>query len=317
MLAPAAVRVPGSTSNLGAGFDTVGLAVARYLTARFQPGGSRLDVRHGGTLRELDRSGDDDLLVRSFASELQRLGSSPAAGVLVVESSIPVGRGLGSSAAAVVGGLVLAWAASGAELDRELLLQRAVELEGHADNAAPALLGGLVAVFPARGGGARAVRLELARGIAFAYAAPAFVVSTAAARRALPESYPRGVATGALGRLAALLHGLGSGDPEALAAGFEDELHVPYRLPLIPGGAAALEAAAAAGAWGATISGSGSGVIAVSEPRLQGSVAAAMGEAFRRAGHDDVLAFALDPEPTGARAGSTAASVVHGSEARS
>ena len=318
MLAPARVLVPGSTSNLGAGFDTVGVAVRRYLEARFEPGGTLLVLEREGTLVELEDEGDDDLLVRAFVGEVERLGQPPPAGRLVVSSQIPVGVGLGSSGAAVAGGLLLAAAASGEEQpQRARLLSRAVAIEGHADNAGPSLFGGLVAVVPSADQGLRAIPLRMAPGLAFAFAAPKLKVSTAAARRALPDSYPRPTAVRALGRLAALLHGLTSGDVGALTAGFQDELHVPYRLPLIPGGALALGAAREAGAWGATISGSGSGILAVCAPALQKSVAEAMADAFRGAGPEVVEAFALDPETRGGEIGASGAStVLHRAESR-
>jgi homoserine kinase len=118
----------------------------------------------------------------------------------------------------------------------------------------------------------------------------------------MPAEYPKRVAVAALSRLAALLYGLEHADADALAVGLTDEIHVPYRLPLIEGGAAALEAARDAGAWGATISGSGSGLIALSARDVATQVASAMAGALRHAGHEEVVTFPLDPEPTGARA---------------
>jgi homoserine kinase len=303
MLQHATVKVPASTSNLGGGFDTLGLAVRRYLTARYEPAGGELVLLRAGTLTDLDVPADEDLLRRAFLAELSRRGVEAPGGALHVSSEVPVGRGLGTSAAAVVGGMLLAAAAAGEpEPDRGLLLNRAAELEGHADNAAPALYGGLTAVSPSAAGGVRALRFDLSPDLTFVYAAPGARMSTAEARRVLPPEYLRGTAVAALGRLAALLHGLALGDAESLAAGFADDLHVPYRLPLIQGGAGALDAAREAGAWGATISGSGSGLIAVCpQVRLQ-VVGSAMAGALRRAGHEEVVFFPLVPDFAGAAA---------------
>jgi homoserine kinase len=301
MLNDAAVRIPASTSNLGSGFDTLGLAVRRYLTARYEPGEGELSLTRDGTLTELYVSSEDDLLWRAFRAELARRGVARATGSLYVKSEIPVGRGLGTSAAATVAGLLLAATATGDTApDREALLDHAAALEGHGDNAAPQLFGGLVAVAPRLSGGVRALPLPLSSELAFAFAAPTVRVATAEARKALPSQYPKSTAISALGRLAALLHGLAHGDGDALAVGFTDELHVPYRLPLIQGGAAALDAARDAGAWGATISGSGSGLIAVCPRERLGQVGSAMVAAFRHAGHEEIVTFPLDPEPDGA-----------------
>jgi homoserine kinase len=279
VLQACAVRVPCSTSNLGAGFDCVGLAFDRYLDAGFEPGGDDLRCERAGTLARLDT--DDDILLRAFRDELQRRGATELRGTLVASSTIPVGYGLGSSAAAVVAGLTLAAGACAAPLERESALAAAVRLEGHADNVAPALFGGLIAAVFA-GHAPRALRLPLSPDIGWAYAAPATPVSTERARAALPQQVMHSAATRNTARMAALLHGLAHADAAALAAGFNDELHVPYRLPLVPCGREAMAAALAAGAWAVTISGSGSGLIAACAAGSEFSVVEAMNGAFRR-----------------------------------
>src|SRR5690606_21586356 len=110
---PARVRVPASTSNLGAGFDCLGLALDRYLTAEYEPAGGALQLERGGTLTALRCGVDDDLLVRAFRARLARFGKGCPGGVIRVESEIPVSRGLGSSGAAVVAGIALADAVLG------------------------------------------------------------------------------------------------------------------------------------------------------------------------------------------------------------
>jgi homoserine kinase len=298
----AAVRVPGSTSNLGSGFDALGLAARRYLTARFEPSDHELTLLRAGTLADIEGAPADDLLRTAFVAELARRGVTRPGGSLVVTSEIPVGRGLGASAAAVVGGLLLAAAATRDKSpDREALLAAATRTEGHGDNAGPSLFGGLVGISPGGIHGVRALRLHLDPGVAFVYAAPPARVSTHAARAALPAQYSRSTAVGALARLVSLMHGLATGDGQALAVGLEDHLHVPYRLDLIPGGAGVIQAAVKAGAWGATISGSGSGILAVCPPAATTKVTEAMARAFRVVGQDPVTAFRLEPDTDGAR----------------
>lgn len=277
-LRSATARVPCSTSNLGAGFDCLGLAFRRYLEATFQPDDRPLAIDYAGTLA--DFAPTDDILLAAFRARAAHHGVSDVRGRIHAHSDIPVARGLGSSAAATVAGLLLADAALGHASDRAELLRIATLREGHPDNAAPALLGGLVAVARAADDSPHALPLPLSPDIGFVYAAPEVEVATPAARAALPAQVPHALAVRALGRMAALVHGLATADPSLLQLGLLDELHVPYRLPLIPRAADAFAAAAAAGGWGATISGSGSGLIALCPPARADAVLAAMQHAL-------------------------------------
>lgn len=306
------VRVPASTSNLGSGFDCIGLALARYLTAEFVPGGTAGTTRleRQGTLRAIDRVGHhDDIFLRAFRKRLRTLGIEHPGGTVTVDSEIPVGRGLGSSAAAVVGGLALASVVAGEPVPREpaavrALLADALEWESHLDNVAPALMGGLVGVARDGLGAPHAFRLPLAASIAFAYAAPGVELETAKARTALPRTVPFGDAVHNLGALAALTTALATGNAELIPLGLADKLHVPYRLSLIPGALEAFAAARRAGAWGATISGAGSGVIALSPADRAFDVADAMAATFRTAaGPAGVVFFAVQPDLVGVTGG--------------
>lgn len=292
----ATVRVPGSTSNLGGGFDTVGLALDRYLIARFEPGdGASLEVVREGMLRRLEEFPGPDLVAETFQKRLSSEGLR-AAGRLVLSSDIPVIRGFGSSAAALVAGSGLADAALGREIDRDRCFQLAYTREGHGDNAAPSVFGGLRVVVPG-GHGPRVLRGELSPHVGFAYAAPAAPFATREAREALPSMVPHGAAVRSLGRLAALLEGLRTADPELIRSGTDDELHVPFRLPRIQGAAEALQAGFDAGAWGVTISGGGSGLIAVCAPERAEAIGVAMREAFRTQDDEpECVGFAVRPD---------------------
>lgn len=262
---------------------------------RYFPDDEPLRIEHAGTLRGVSTDIERNLLARALRIGLAARGVRHATGRIVATSDIPVSRGLGSSGAATVAGLTLAAAAAGQALDRTAELERALTLEGHPDNAGPALFGGLIAV--ARGHGdnvPHALALPLSDALSFAFAAPDVEVTTTRARDALPGTVPHAVATRGLGRLAALLRGLETADPALLALGFEDELHVPYRLPLIPRAQQAIDAARSAGAIAVTISGSGSGLIAVAAPDTTAAVAHAMGTAFGNG-----VAFAIDADRTG------------------
>jgi homoserine kinase len=304
-LRAAHLRVPASTSNLGAGFDCVGLALGRYLAASYEPAapdGAPLRLERRGTLHALaGHPVEEDLFVRAFRAGLAARGATLGGGTLTLDSEIPVARGLGSSAAAVVGGLALAAAATGGSPEAAAVFRAAREWEGHLDNVAPALLGGLVAVALDDAGTPRAFPLPLAPTIGFSYAAPGVGLETARARAVLPRTVPLADAVHNVGAMAALAAGLATGDPELIALGLSDRLHVRHRLPLIPGAPDAIAAARHAGAWGATISGAGSGVIALGPLDRATEVADVMARAFRdAAGLEGSVGFAVEPDRAGA-----------------
>lgn len=277
---PLAVRVPASTSNLGPGFDLVGLALSLFLEARLdelRPGTAPATLAElEGTAAAWPRSADN-LLVRAFDLAFSRLGGE-GAGVLSARSEIPRAGGFGSSGAAVAAGLLLGSAAAPRDATPDELLAWGVELEGHPDNVAASLRGGLTLCHPNAGPEGRplVLRSRLAPSIAIALAWPERSLTTSASRGVLPDAVPFADAVENPRRLALLLEGLRSGDGELLAAGERDRLHVPYRLPLIEGAAEALAAARAAGAWLATISGAGSGLIALCEHERAAEVAHAL-----------------------------------------
>lgn len=279
------VTVPCSTSNLGAGFDCMGLAFDRYLTVTYEPS-DELAIERRGTLGDIEAGHD---IVASL------LRSHGLIGNLTLESNIPIGKGLGSSAAATVAALAIAASANGEELNYDVALDEATMLEGHPDNAAPALLGGLVAVVHEKNK-YRPIVLYLSEDIAFVYAAPQVSVSTKSARQALPAHVSHQAAVRTISRSVALVEGLAEADPQLLRIGFHDELHVPYRISMIPGGVDVIDAAVRAGAWAATISGSGSGLIAVCSHDVKFEVLAAMSEAFEEATRQPPVAFLANPD---------------------
>jgi homoserine kinase len=296
----ARVRVPCSTSTLGSGFDTLGLALNKYLTAEFEPGSGTLEVVRTGTLENLSPKPGKDLLVAGLIGGLEEPDAEPT-GVLRVHSEIPVAQGLGSSAAALVAGYHLGQACLGWEPEQEAAYHFAAAREGHGDNAAPCALGGFRAVVPGPTG-QRQLRLELSEAVGFAYAAPAVLVSTEEARGALPQRIPHARAVAALGRITTLLSGLSGGDPSLIRWGVEDRLHVPYRLPFIPGAEQAMETAYKAGAWGVTISGSGSGLLALCAPGDAEYIADAMRHRFdANVEEKGSVGFALVPDYEGVR----------------
>jgi homoserine kinase len=292
------VRVPATSANLGPGFDALGLALTLYnrIEMAVGTGETRVEVSgEGAATLERDAA---NLVCRAATRLYRELGRPCPALMVRLENNIPVARGLGSSSSAIVGGLVTANALAGGPLDREALLRLAVELEGHPDNVAPALLGGLQLCVHHEGRLLH-VALPLPPGMRLVACVPEAVVSTAAARAALPPAYPRADAVFAAGRAALLVAAFATGRLELLHAGMEDRLHQPYRAPLVPGFQAALRAARAAGADGACLSGSGSTMLAVTrgEPEPVGE---AMAAAVRAAGAA-ARWLALEPDLVGAR----------------
>jgi homoserine kinase len=279
------LRVPASTSNLGPGFDFLGLSLSLWLEIRVLeavPGGALEFVELGGTASGWPR-GSENLLVRAFELGTRGLGGRATGLRLRATSEIPLARGLGSSGAAVAAGLLLAERAAGRRAGEEQLLAWGLELEGHPDNSSAALLGGCTLAVPIGGGKLRVVRAELAPELCFALAWSDETLPTREARAVLPAQLPFADAVENPRRLALLLEGLRRADPELLALGIEDRLHVRHRLPLIRGGREALEAARSAGAWAATISGSGSALVALGPRARIADVAQAMAAALRAA----------------------------------
>ena len=281
MRASVTVRVAGSTSNLGAGFDCVGVAVGRWLRVEARvTRGSSVAIERAGTLTALEIPPEKDLLYRGFAAVCRDAGRDVPAGLaLTADSDIPVARGLGSSAAATVAGAAAAAALLELELEAGALTELASELEGHPDNVAPAVFGGANLVLRERDG-LVVTPLPIHPSLALVFAVPDFTVETKRARAALPATLPHADAVRAAGKSAALVHGLAHADPRLLAAGLDDVLHVPFRRALVPGYDAVTSAARQAGAHGATLSGSGPTIVAVVAADRVGPVGDAMVRAW-------------------------------------
>ena len=291
------VRVPATSANLGPGYDAVGLALT--LSTRI---GLELSpypvVEVRGVGEDLIPRGPEHPAYRAARFVAEIVGESEAQFRLVQENSIPPIRGLGGSAAALVGGAVAANDMFGGQIAAPDLLNLVCELDGHPDNAAPALLGGLV-IGTLTPSGVSAVRLE-PENLKVAVAVPNFAVSTTAARQALPEQVPHRDAVFNVGRSGLLLGALATGEYELLRVAMQDRLHQPYRSHLIPGLEDVIEAALANGAYGACLSGSGPTVLAFSPESEAPGIAAAMRDSFEARGVE-ANAWALDVDLIGAR----------------
>jgi homoserine kinase len=246
------VRVPASSANLGPGYDVLAAAVSLFLELEaeeagefsFDPGG--LDIP----------TGRENLIVRAFET------LHPADGIAFrLRSEIPLARGLGSSAAAIVAGLFAADHLFELALSKEGLLARASELEGHPDNVAAAIYGGFVICGPGEGSAPSAARFDPPGGLEGIAAIPTGEVSTERAREAIPAEIPLADAVANVAAASRLVLGLQTADLDLVAAGLADRIHQERRRGLYPRSMELVESAREMGALGATISGAGPTVL--------------------------------------------------------
>jgi len=281
------VEVPASSANLGPGFDALGLALALYNEIEVSESDAVTLAIQGEGADRLASNGRN-VVVRGVRMAYEAAGRPFRGCALACVNRIPLARGLGSSAAAWVGGLVAGNALLGSPLDRAALLALAARAEGHPDNVAAALLGGLTV---ACGGpaGARAMSLPVPPGLRWLVLVPEVLSATADARAVLPASVPRADAVFNVQRVALLLASLQAGRLDLLPSALEDRLHEPYRARLFPWMAAVTEAARAAGALGCVLSGAGPSLLAVAGGDVEAAaVGRVMEEALRRAGVNGV-----------------------------
>jgi homoserine kinase len=275
------VMIPATTANLGPGYDCLGMALTLYNEVVFEETAGGLSITVAGEGEGRLPADETNLVVRAAGWLFERVGRWPAGLRVGQVNGIPAGSGLGSSAAAVVGGLVAANALVDGGLERAELLALATEIEGHPDNVAPALYGGLTLVV--EDDGRLLVEPIAVRPMQVVVVLPDFDLPTAAARAALPKQVPHGDAVFNAGRLGLLLRALEAGELGRLGVAMQDRLHQPYRLPLVPGLAAAFAAGRAAGAAAVALSGAGPSVIAFAAEGHEG-IGEAMAAAFAAAG---------------------------------
>src|SRR6266568_3676775 len=286
------VLTPATSANLGPGFDSLGLALQLYNRFEVQIGQGDPQqpvIRIEGPLGAGLSTGPDNLFFRAFASlYADRQAELPHVQISMT-IAIPPGCGLGSSATAVVSGLVAANALlrlQGKDVPKDELLEPAVAIEAgnHPDNVAPALFGGLVATTNMNGK-IHAVKTRFPDALKAVIFTPSFPMDTVAGRKLLPASYSKADVTFNTGRVALLLTALQTGRYELIGEAMQDRLHQPYRQALFPAMPDIIHAAVAAGAHGACLSGGGSSLIALASSRFQ-EILHVMRETARERGVD-------------------------------
>jgi homoserine kinase len=277
------IVVPCSTSNLGSGFDAVGLALGGPdFLVRATPGGSGLRIVNlsGEGVDRLARDSSNRVIQAAWAAA-RAAGASPGdlRADLEMHSSIPLARGLGSSAAAAVAGALVADRLLGGAVGEENVLKVAVEMEGHPDNVLPSLRGGLQVAVREESGRILSCPVPLGAPIRAALFIPDEELSTSAARAVLPREVPLRDAVFNLSRAALLVAALAAGRLDLLGEAMNDRLHQPARSTLLPWLPALLAEARAAGAAGAALSGAGTTVCALCAPEMAPAVVRALSQA--------------------------------------
>lgn len=288
------VKAPATTANMGPGFDCLGMALDIWNTVTVETGASSFDISGEG--RDSLPKDATNLLYRSFARVYERIGKPVPSVRIRCRNEIPLGRGLGSSAAAVAGGLLAASELSGENIPANRLLALAADIEGHPDNAAAAIMGGfrIVVDDDALITAAVSIPADL-KAVLFV---PDVPMPTEQARGILPQTVDRRDAVFNIGRAALLVNAFASGDLTHLATATQDRLHQPAREAIFYPMKNIFRAAMAAGALGVFLSGAGSAVLALARAR-EYTIGYEMADAAMKSGVDGAIKV-TQPTPLGA-----------------
>ncbi|MCB2155516.1 homoserine kinase [bacterium] len=281
------VTVPASTSNLGPGYDCLGCAFRLYNKFTFELGdhNAQHELSFDGPESQGLEPSQDNLILSSARTLYEAIDKSMPTLKVQVQVNVPHPRGLGSSSTAVVAGLVGANALAGAPLDRRELLNLAAKIEGHPDNVAPAMVGGLTAALMDDFGDVVLGRWRPHKSVAFVILSPDYGVQTKEARAVLPDLIPHADAVANLARVPLLIEALQRGDLSHLSTLMRDKLHEPYRETLYPNFEELRSAALRAGASATCLSGAGPSMLAVTESTIAENVATAWSRALTDLGH--------------------------------
>ncbi len=279
------ITVPATTANLGPGFDSLGAALSLYNRFKFSIADSTTEVKITVTGKEAPQVNIDksNLAYQAFVKLYEHIKQTPPSVLIEIDLGVPLARGLGSSATAIVGGLIGANQLAGNPLSQTEIMNLAIAIEGHPDNVVPALLGGcrLTASTPT---GWEICDIPWHPDIVPVVAIPDFELSTAEARQVLPTEYSRADAIFNSAHLGILLRGLETGRGEWLKTGMEDKIHQPYRKSLIKGYENVHSAALNAGAYEMVISGAGPTLLALTNLSRSSTVVKTMADAWKNHG---------------------------------
>lgn len=294
------IIVPATSANVGPGFDCLGTALTLYNEFKFTPlEESRVFINVTGPEAEKVSTDENNLLYQAFMEFYRHLKQKPPSVKIEIKLGIPLARGLGSSATAILGGLLGANILAGKPLSRKQLMELAIAIEGHPDNVVPALLGGcqLTATNDKR---KEVCDIPWHQEVIPVIAIPDFELSTSEARKVLPTQVEHRDAIFNTAHLGLLLRGLETGNHEWLEAALQDKLHQPFRKSLIKGYDNVYSAAVSAGAYGMVISGAGPTLLALTDTLHSEGVEIAMAKAWQQQGIKAVT-HSLQVDNQGAR----------------
>ncbi len=286
------VRVPATSANIGPGFDCLGVALTMYAGFTCEKIDFGLEITG---CPEIFRN-ENNLFVQAYRRAEREIGVKPAPIRVHIETDVPVARGLGSSATMLAGGVTAANAMNGSPLTRQQLVTLCNEMEGHPDNIAPAVLGGMCASF-VEDGLPVSVRVDVAKNIGFIALIPNYETETKAMRAVLPREIPFGDAVFNSSRLAVMLHGFERGRLDLVGKALDDRLHQPYRQHLIHEYDRAKSLAMDAGCAAFCISGSGSTCLGVCQADQAKRIAGQVQNQLNDSPYEwKVVALGLDTE---------------------
>jgi len=295
------IRVPATTANLGPGFDCLGLALKLYLNLEIEETEKGLVIEYQGEGAEKFSVKKDTLIGKSAELVLKKIGQDKSKKGLKIKTfnQIPVTRGLGSSAAAIIGGIMGAARICKIELSFQEMLELALSLEGHLDNIVPALMGGLTLAYKTEQEEIKWARIDTPADLRAVLAIPDFSLSTEEMRRVLPSKTSLVDAVFNLSRSALLVNALQNSNWEVLAEAMEDKLHQPFRAPFIPGIEEMFSQIKRTGLAGVALSGSGPTVVSLTKRGSEELISNIMKNIFFKEGIDcRILVLETDLEGT-------------------
>jgi len=297
------IRVPATTANLGSGFDCLGLALKLYLNLEIEETENSLVIEYQGEGAEKFslKKKEETLIWKSINLVLKKTHKDIHKKGLKIKvlNKIPITRGLGSSASAIIGGIVGAARLYGIDLTNQEMLGLALSLEGHMDNIVPALIGGLTLAYKTGQGEIKWARIKTPLDLRIVLAVPEFTLNTKEMRKVLPQKVTLSQAIFNLSRSALLVNALQNSDWEVLVEAMEDRLHQPYRTPFIPGIEEMFSQIKKTGLAGVALSGSGPSIVSLTKKGREETISTIMKDAFLKAGINcRILVLEADLEGT-------------------
>ena len=296
------VRIPATTANLGSGFDCLGMALSLYLDVEMEKTKQGFTFHSEGEGAGTFPENEKNLIYRAAALVMDKIGLTPSErGIKIsIKNRIPVERGLGSSASAIIGGILGASQLYDFPMSKEEILQIALTLEGHLDNIVPALIGGFTISYKDRNNNIRWVKLDVPHDLRAVVGIPPFTLSTEEMRKVLPEKVSLQDAVDNLSKSALLVNALQQSKWELIPEAMQDRLHQPFRMPFIKGAKNIFTEVQRTGIAGVALSGSGPTIISLTKEGVESEIIKIMKRTFKQVEVESRVRI-LDPDLDGAR----------------